>query len=179
MAGSSYIQSLWNQHLLIVDCNRQFINGDIQEKIYIAEIISKNRYRNILTNVKQNVTGTSLDRDPEALVKRVKTKKRGREAVYVAAKIMKLIIACGLIGHAWNQVREDFVSFFFSRDVFFLTTYLSQTTSPSMLLPLTTRRCPFLLGDLEDPSNEPTELRAERNFYFVKRLRMRVGPGKS
>ena len=121
-----------------------------------------------------------------------KPKKRGREAVYVAAKIMKLIIVCALGDHAWNQVRKDFVSFF-SPDILFLmltlTTYLSQTTSqsldlsqtlsPSMLLPLTTRRRPFSLAHLEDPSNEPTELQAARNFHFVKRLRMRVGPGKS
>ena len=113
MAGASYIQSLWDQHMLIVECNRQFINSDILEKIYLAEINSKNRYRNMVTAVKQIVTGTSLDRDPEALVRRVKTKKRGREAVYVAAKIMKLIIVCGLRDHTWNQVRKDFVSFFF------------------------------------------------------------------
>ena len=117
MAGSSYIQSLWDEHLLIVECNRQFINSDILEKIYLAEINSKNRYRNMLTAVKQIVTGTSLDRDPEALVRRVKTKKGGREAVYVAAKIMKLIIVCGLRDHTWNQVRKDFVSFFFSREL--------------------------------------------------------------
>ena len=117
MAGSSYIQSLWDQHLLIVECKRQFINSDILEKIYLAEIKSKNRYRNMLTAVKQIVTGTSLDRDPEALVRRVKTKKGGREAVYVAAKIMKLIIVCGLRDHTWNQVRKDFVSFFFSREL--------------------------------------------------------------
>ena len=117
MEGSSYIQDIWDQHLLIVECNRQFINSDILEKIYLAEINSKNRYRNMLTAVKQIVTGTSLDRDPEALVRRVKTKKGGREAVYVAAKIMKLIIICGLRDHTWNQVRKDFVSFFFSREL--------------------------------------------------------------
>ena len=117
MAGSSYIQSLWDQHLLIVEGNRQFINSDILEKIYLAEINTKNRYRNMLTAVKQIVTGTSLDRDPEALVRRIKTKKGGREAVYVAAKIMKLIIVCGLRDHTWNQVRKDFVSFFFSREL--------------------------------------------------------------
>ena len=117
MEGSSYIQDIWDQHLLIVECNRQFINSDIPEKIYLAEINSKNRYCNMLTAVKQIVTGTSLDRDPEALVRRVKTKKRGREAVYVAAKIMKLIIVCGLRDHTWNQVRKDFVSFFFSREL--------------------------------------------------------------
>ena len=117
MAGASYIQSIWDQHLLIVECNRQFINSDILEKIYLAEINSKNRYRNMLTAVKQIVTGTSLDRDPEALVRRVKTKKGGREAVYVAAKIMKLIIVCGLRDHTWNQVRKDFVSLFFSREL--------------------------------------------------------------
>ena len=117
MEGSNYIQDLWHQHLLIVECNRQFINSDILEKIYLAEINSKNRYRNMLTAVKQIVTGTSLDRDPEALVRRVKTKKGGREAVYVAAKIMKLIIVCGLRDHTWNQVRKDFVSFFFSREL--------------------------------------------------------------
>ena len=117
MAGSSYIQSLWDQHLLIVECNRQFINSDILEKKYLAEINSKNRYRNILTAVKQIVTGTSLDRDPEALVRRVKTKKGGHEAVYVAANIMKLIIVCGLRDHTWNQVRKDYVSFFFSREL--------------------------------------------------------------
>ena len=117
MEGSNYIQDLWNQHLLIVECNRQFINSDILEKIFLAEINSKNRYRNMLTAVKQIVTGTSLDRDPEALVRRVKTKKGGREAVYVAAKIMKLIIVCGLRDHTWNQVRKDFVSFFFSREL--------------------------------------------------------------
>ena len=33
-------------------------------------------YRILLTAVKQIVTGTSLDRDPEALVRRVKTKKK-------------------------------------------------------------------------------------------------------
>ena len=71
----------------------------------------------MLTAVKQIVTGTWLDRDPEALVRRVKTKKGGREAVYVAAKIMKLIIVCGLRDHTWNQVRKDFVSFFFSREL--------------------------------------------------------------
>ena len=117
MEGSSYIQDIWDQHLLIVECNRQFINSDFLEKIYLAEINSKNRYRNMLTAVKQIVTGTSLDRDPEALVRRVKTKKGGREAVYVAAKIMKLIIVCGLRDHTWNQVRKDFVSFFFSREL--------------------------------------------------------------
>ena len=117
MEGSNYIQDLWHQHLLIVECNRQFINSDILEKIYLEVINSKNRYRNMLTAVKQIVTGTSLDRDPEALVRRVKTKKGGREAVYVAAKIMKLIIVCGLRDHTWNQVRKDFVSFFFSREL--------------------------------------------------------------
>ena len=117
MEGSSYIQGLWDQHLLIVECNKQFINSDIIEKIALVESNSKNRYRNILTAVKQDVTGTSLDRDPEALVRRVKTKKGGREAVYVAAKIMKLIIVCGLRDHTWNQVRKDFVSFFFSREL--------------------------------------------------------------
>ena len=117
MEGSSYIQDIWDQHLLIVECHRQFINSDILEKIYLAEISSKNRYRNMLTVVKQIVTGTSLDRDPEALVRRVKTKKGGHEAVYVAAKRMKLIIVCGLRDHTWNQVRKDFVSFFFSREL--------------------------------------------------------------
>ena len=116
MEGSSYIQDIWDQHLLIVECNRQFINSDILEKIYLAKINSKNRYHNMLTAVKQIVTGTSLDRDPEALVRRVETKKGGREAVYVAAKIMKFIIVCGLRDHTWNQVRKDFVSFFFSRE---------------------------------------------------------------
>ena len=71
----------------------------------------------MLTDVKQIVTGTWLDRDPEALVRRVKTKKGGGEAVFVAAKIMKLIIVCGLRDHTWNQVRKDFVSFFFSREL--------------------------------------------------------------
>ena len=202
MEGSNYIQDLWHQHLLIVECNRQFINSDILEKIFLAEINSKNRYRNMLTAVKQIVTGTSLDRDPEALVRRVKTKKGGREAVYVAAKIMKLIIVCGLKDHTWNQVRKDFVSFFFPESLFLmltLTMYLSQTTSPSMrlyqttshskhlsqtsspsmLLPLTTRVCPFPLAHLADPSNQLTELRAGRNFLYVKILRMFVKPGKS
>ena len=30
---------------------------------------------------------------------------------------MKLIIVCGLRDHTWNQVRKDFVSFFFSREL--------------------------------------------------------------
>ena len=119
MVGSSDIQDLLDQHLLIVGCNKQFINSHILEKISLEESNSKNRYRNILTAVKQIVTGTSLDRDPEALFRRVKTKKRGREAVYVAGKIMKLIIVCGLRDHAWNQVRKDFVSFFFSQEFIF------------------------------------------------------------
>ena len=192
MEGSSYIQDIWDQHLLIVECNRQFINSDILEKIYLAEINSKNRYRNMLTAVKQIVTCTSLDRDPEALVRRVKTKKGGREAVYVAAKIMKLIIVCGLRDHTWNQVRKDFVSFFFSRElipdvdpynVSFPNNVLINASVlnnvPSMLLPLTTRVCPFPLAHLADPSNHLTELRADRNFHYVKMLRMCVKPGKS
>ena len=114
MEESSYIQGLWDQHFLIAECNKQFINSDILEEISLAESNSKNRYRKILTAVKQIVAGTPLD--PEALIRGVKSKKGGREAVYVAAKIMKLIIVCGLRDHAWNQVRKNFVSFFFSRD---------------------------------------------------------------
>ena len=38
---------------------------------------------------------------------------------------------------------------------------------------------PVFSAHLEDPSNDPTELQAARNFHFEKRLRMRVGPGKS
>ena len=41
-----------------------------------------------------------MDLDPEALVKRVKIEKGGREATYVGAKTMKLIIVCGLSDHA-------------------------------------------------------------------------------
>ena len=103
--------------MLIVENNKKFINSDILEQITHTEINSKNRYRNILTAVKQIVNGTSLERDPEALVRKIKTRKGGRESVYVAAKIMKLIIVCGMRDHAWNQVRKDFVSFFFSRDL--------------------------------------------------------------
>ena len=101
----------------IVEWNKQFINSEILETITLAESKSTNRYRDILTVVKRIVTGTSLDRDPEALVSRVKIKEGGREAVYIAAKIMKLIIVCGLRNHERNQVRKDFVSSFFSREL--------------------------------------------------------------
>ena len=79
MEGSCYIRDLWDQHLFVVECNKHFVNSDILEKISFAESNSKNRYRHILTSVKQIFTGSLLD--PEALVRRVKTKKGGREAL--------------------------------------------------------------------------------------------------
>ena len=61
-----------------------------------------------------------------------------------------------------------------------LTMFLSQTTSPSKHLyqttspskhlhQITTCACPFPLAHLADPSNELTELRADRNFDYVKK----------
>ena len=109
-----------DQQLLIVECNRQFFHSDILEKISLAEINSKNKYRNVLTAIKQIVTGTSLDRDPEALVRRVKTKKGGRGAVYVTATLMKLIIICGVRDLRGERVRKDFVSFFSPKILFLM-----------------------------------------------------------
>ena len=97
-----------------MDDGKEFIDSKVLD--FISGNTLQNRQRKRTSIVAGMVVGTTLKTDD--LIQKLPIEGQPQESVFVASKIMKLLILRGYKDKRWNAKRRKFVAKYFIPDVF-------------------------------------------------------------
>lgn len=109
----SFAATLWNQHIIYVEENRQFVDCKLLDEISGKEI--PNKFRRMENTISEMVAGTDVQ--PMDLIRKIAKHKQRSHSVCVAARTMQLIILRGFKEMPWNEIRRSIVKLFFPPNV--------------------------------------------------------------
>ena len=118
--------SIWEKNLIQVENGKFFINSRIFDEISGKEI--PNKFRRFETLVAEMFNGQNIN--PNEFIRKIPVKGHKSAPIFLAAKVAMLLVLRGFKDIPWNSCREQFVGFFFNKDVIpYVNTYMTNVVA--------------------------------------------------
>ena len=126
--------SIWEKNLIEVENGKFFINSRIFDEISGKEI--PNKFRRFETLVAEMFNGQN--HNPKEFIRKIPVKGHKSTPVFIAAKVARLLVLRGFKDFPWNSCREQFVEFFFNKDVIpyvnpYMTNVVAEDVNPEIV----------------------------------------------
>ena len=128
--------SIWEKNLIQVENGKFFINSRIFDEISGKEIPKK--FRRFGTLVAEMFNGQNIN--PNEFIRKIPVKGHKSAPIFLAAKVAMLLVLRGFKDFPWNSGREQFVGFFFNKDVIpyvnpYMTNVVAKDVNPEIVNP--------------------------------------------
>ena len=173
--------SVWEKNLIEAENGKFFINSRIFDGISGKE--RPNKFRRFETIVAEMFKGQN--QDPNEFVRKIPVKGQKWTPIFLAANVARLLVLRGFTDLPWKSCREQFVEFFFNKDVIpyvnpYMTNVNAKDVNPEIVNPtenisLRTKSTPLKISSSRKMST-PRKKSAFQNHSNNERVTFRTPP---